>query len=85
MAENEILLQILQRLDSLDGQVNALNRRMAVMENTSQKQIQQIADGHKMLAEKMDRMEKKLDSVQNSIDRELVSQEFVIKRMQRAQ
>ena len=39
--------------------VDSENRMMAFFESKIEKQITQIADGHKMLAEKMDRIESK--------------------------
>ena len=56
---------------------------MAYIENDVKKEIRQIADGHKMLAEKMDRMEQKIDKIQDSVDEikgELTTQEMVITR-----
>ena len=41
---------------------------MAYIENDVKKEIRQIADGHKMLAEKMDRMETKIDRLQDQVD-----------------
>ena len=42
---------------------------MAYIENDVKKEIRQIADGHKMLAEKMDRMETKIDRLQDQVDK----------------
>lgn len=56
---------------------------MAYIENDVKKEIRQIADGHKMLAEKMDRMETKIDRLQDQVDTiqgELTTQEMVITR-----
>lgn len=56
---------------------------MAYIENDVKKEIRQIADGHKMLAEKMDRMETKIDRLQDQVDviqGELTTQEMVITR-----
>ena len=38
---------------------------MAYIESDVKKEIRQIADGHKQLAEKMDRMEQKIDKTQD--------------------
>ena len=38
---------------------------MAYIESDVKKEIRQIADGHKQLAEKMDRMEQKIDKIQD--------------------
>ena len=44
----------------INGAVSASeNRIMAYIESDVKKEIRQIADGHKQLAEKMDRMEQK--------------------------
>ena len=56
---------------------------MAYIENDVKKEIRQIADGHKMLAEKMDRMETKIDRLQDQVDTiqgELTTHEMVITR-----
>ena len=47
----------------INGAVSASeNRIMAYIESDVKKEIRQIADGHKQLAEKMDRMEQKIES-----------------------
>ena len=63
--------------------VDSENRMMAFFESKIEKQITQIADGHEMLAEKMDRIESKMDSLQGDIEEvkgELTAQELVITR-----
>ncbi|MFQ9993030.1 hypothetical protein, partial [Ruthenibacterium lactatiformans] len=50
----------------INGAVSASeNRIMAYIESDVKKEIRQIADGHKQLAEKMDRMEQKIDKIQD--------------------
>ena len=52
----------------INGAVSASeNRIMAYIESDVKKEIRQIADGHKQLAEKMDRMEQKIDKIQDSV------------------
>lgn len=56
-----------------EGRTNAniletRNHMMAYFENKVEKQIKQIAEGHLMLAEKMERMETKFDAMQADID-----------------
>lgn len=56
---------------------------MAYIESNVKKEIRQIADGHKQLAEKMDRMEQNIGKLQDSVDEikgELTTQEMVITR-----
>ena len=68
----------------INGAVSASeNRIMAYIESDVKKEIRQIADGHKQLAEKMDRMEQKIHKIQDSVDEikgELTTQEMVITR-----
>ena len=53
----------------INGAVSASeNRIMAYIESEVKKEIRQIADGHKQLAEKMDRMEQKIDKIQDCIE-----------------
>ena len=72
-----------KKMEPLQTQLRELNQQVAVMENTSEKQVSQIADGHKMLADKMGHIEQKLDAIQSDVDEikgELVTQELVITR-----
>lgn len=74
----EILAELMDK-----KMVDSENRMMAFFESKIEKQISQIADGHKMLAEKMDRIECKVDSLQGDIEEvkgELTAQELVITR-----
>lgn len=64
------------------------NRIMSYIESHVEKEIHQLADGHKMLSEKVDRLEKKVDRISDRLDEiegELTAQEYVIKRMKKAQ
>ena len=68
----------------INGAVSASeNRIMAYIESDVKKEIRQIADGHKQLAEKLDRREQKIAKIQDSVDEikgELTTQEMVITR-----
>lgn len=64
------------------------NRIMIYIESHVEAEIHQIADGHVMLAEKMDRMEQKIDALDekvSSLQGEVTAQEFVLTRLQKAQ
>ena len=59
--------------DRMDKAIAASEQRMtthmnSVIESSIRPDIQKIAEGHLMLAEKMDRMEKRMDKMQDDID-----------------
>ena len=61
---------------------------MSYIESHVEKEIHQIADGHKSLSERVERIENKVDHISNRLDEiegELVAQEYVITRMKKAQ
>lgn len=63
-------------------------RIMAYVESHVENEIHQIADGHRMLAEKMDRIEYKIDALDakvSTLQGEVTAQEFVLTRLQKAQ
>ena len=68
----------LQAIASLISQSE--NRIMSYIESHVEKDIQQIADGHKMLYEKMDREFKELHEELDELKRTQAAQEFVITR-----
>ena len=68
----------LQAIASLISQSE--NRIMAYIESHVEKDIQQIADGHKMLYEKMDREFKELHEELDELKGTQAAQEFVITR-----
>ena len=61
---------------------------LSYIESHVEKEIKILADGHKGLVERMDRIESKVDHISNRLDEmegELTAQEYVIKRMKVAQ
>ena len=66
----------LQAIASLISQSE--NRIMSYIESHVEKDIQQIADGHKMLYEKMDREFKELHEELDELKGTQAAQEFVI-------
>ena len=61
---------------------------MSYIESHVEKEIKILAEGHKGLVERMDRIESKVDHISNRLDEiegELTAQEYVIKRMKVAQ
>ena len=68
----------LQAIASLISQSE--NRIMSYIESHVEKDIQQIADGHKMLYEKMDREFKELHEELDELKGTQSAQEFVITR-----
>ena len=68
----------LQAIASLISQSE--NRIMSYIESHVEKDIQQIADGHKMLYEKMDREFKELHGELDELKGTQAAQEFVITR-----
>ena len=68
----------LQAIASLISQSE--NRIMSYIESHVEKDIQQIADGHKMLYEKMDREFKELHEELDELKGTQAAQEFVIPR-----
>ena len=68
----------LQAIASLISQSE--NRIMSYIESHVEKDIQQIADGHKMLYEKMDREFKELYEELDELKGTQAAQEFVITR-----
>ena len=61
---------------------------LSYIESHVEKEIKILADGHKGLVERMDRIENKVDHISNrlyEIEGELTAQEYVIKRMKVAQ
>ena len=68
----------LQAIASLISQSE--NRIMSDIESHVEKDIQQIADGHKMLYEKMDREFKELHEELDELKGTQAAQEFVITR-----
>lgn len=64
------------------------SRIMTYIKSHVEAEFHQIADGHGMLAEKMDRMEQKIDVLDekvSSLQGEVTAQEFVLTRLQKAQ
>lgn len=68
----------LQAIASLISQSE--NRIMTYIESHVEKEIQQIADGHKMLYEKVDREFKEINEELDELKGTQAAQEFVITR-----
>ena len=71
-----------------ESEERVTTRIMTYIESHVETEIHQIADGHAMLAEKMDRMEQKLDALDakvSTLQGEVTPQEFVLTRLQKAQ
>lgn len=71
-----------------ESEERTAGRIMSYIESHVEKEIHQIADGHKSLSERAERIENKVDHISNRLDEiegELVTQEYVITRMKKAQ
>lgn len=67
---------------------NSEIRIMSYIESHVEKEIHQIADGHKSLSERVERIENKVDHISDRLDEiegELAAQEYVITRLKKAQ
>ena len=71
-----------------ESEERTTGRIMSYIESHVEKELHQIADGHKSLSERVERIENKVDHISNRLDEiegELVAQEYVITRMKKAQ
>lgn len=71
-----------------ESEERTTGRIMSYIESHVEKELHQIADGHKSLSERVERIENKVDHISDRLDEiegELAAQEYVITRLKKAQ